>query len=1281
MKSFSAASTPVLLIVLMLLFAATPVFGQVRSATVAGTVQDGAGRVVTGADVTVFETTTSQTYKAKTNGTGNFTVPYLPAGIYNVTVVSKGFETSSQQGIDLGNGQSINVSIALKVGTASETVDVNMSGDTIQVDTATVQSVIGETAIASLPNIDHNPFSYLQLEAGVSTRAAGASEANSQSFGIGIQGRRQISDFAINGANAYENDIQLDGLSTQASGFNEVTIVPNQDAILEIRAVVNEYPAQYGRAHGIVQTTTKGGTDKFHGVAFIRNRSSLFQANAYAAKALPVPTPLAPYEIFTFGGAVGGPIKRTRAFFFASYEGLFWNNPTHLFRTVPTALERKGDFSQSVLNINGKAVPFCTATTYATCKANDQPAFFDPFSVTPIAGTQNYMRAYIPGANLANSTLGLSQYALNVLANYPLPNHVPSDAFNTSNFQSSGTQTFRKANINARVDYNIRTNNHLYITGGFTRGNIDNTPIWGGDGTWNPVVNTGEERFIQDRNPYISIGDTIILSPTLVVDLRYGVNRIDTIDNDGLVPSGFNYAMYGVTGSTLANIPIMDTPSFVTSGSTNWSPVNNDQYYNKHEHQLNHVVAGSVSKAAGRWNYKVGGEFRAFLANYTDSQTSALYTISNTFTVPEVNASGGAVSDPTNYLTDGTVGGNPYASFLLGAGSVGIPAGAAVHPAFLHQYAAVYTQNDWHPTSKLTVNLGARWDWQPGIKERYNRVSMVDLTATSAFGTQGAIVFPGTGGYNRRMWDTDWYDYQPRLGVAYRVAANTVIRGGFGVTFLPTNTGYFDGPYQFGSTPFDGSTLSKPYGATPSGVPVGTFDSALVNTYIAPTNNNTSAPQIYGGGGGNRFVVHGYKNAYVYQANLHVQQDLGRGWSSDIGYNGEVGKRLNLGSSYGTNSDQFLPTALTSSWNAAYIASNGASDPGTLQITNPFQPSCATSKPATCATIPFGGSLGNTTLQRDQSLWQYPLLGSEAIEQDRGFSTYHALQAGIHKDMSRGLLLGTVFTWSKSLEVDGGIAANNGFGEGIGNSLPNNVNIVSNKHYSSNDIPIRFASYGVYNLPFGGNHAMSFKNRLANAIVSGYRLSGTYIWQEGVVQQISASGSINSLPDRNPTQPFVLPKSYQHWYDGKTQVTLPSGRVITPSAQTFLKYNPDAFIGRVATTPNNSIVVQRYWFGNAPVGYGTMRSNPVDNITASMERDIKIRERYTLTINVNAANLLNHTQFAPTGYASMTVGSFSTTTNLATGNLPGYGTNAGFGAHNTATLDARLVEMQARFSF
>jgi hypothetical protein len=1279
MKSSSSPSARLLLVFLLSLFCGTFAFGQVRSATVAGTVQDSAGRVVAGADVTVFETTTSQTYKSKTNGTGNFTVPYLPAGIYNVTVADKGFETSNQTGIALGNGQSINVSVALKVGTASETIDVSSSGEGIQVDTAAVQSVIGETAIASLPNIDHNPFSYLQLDAGVSTRAAGASEASSQSFGIGIQGRRQISDFAINGGNAFENDIQLDGLSTQASGFNEVTIVPNQDAILEIRAVVNEYPAQYGRAHGIVETTTKGGTDKFHGVAFLRNRSSIFQANSYAAKATPVQTPLSPYEIYTFGGAVGGPIKKTKAFFFVSYEGLFWNNPTHLNRTVPTALERKGDFSQSLVNINGKAVPYCTAATYAAC--GDTPAFFDPFNVTNISGTQNYTRAYIPGANLANSTMGLSQYALNVLSNYPLPNHTPTDAFNSNNFQSSGTQTFRKANINARVDYNIRANNHLYITGGYTNGNIYNTPIWGGDGTWNPVVNTGEERIIQDRNPYISIGDTIILSPTLVVDLRYGVNRIDTIDNDSLVPSGFNYASYGITGSTLANLPIQDTPSFTVTGPTNWSVVNNNQYYNKHEHQLNHVVAGSVTKTAGRWNYKVGGEFRAFLANYTDSQTSALYSLSNTFTVPEVSASGGTVVDTSRYPNDGTVGGNPYASFLLGAGSVGIPAGAAVHPAFLHQYAAIYTQNDWHPTAKLTVNLGARWDWQPGITERYNRVSMIDLTAINPFGGLGAIVFPGTGGYGRRMWNTDWLDYQPRLGVAYRASQRTVVRGGFGVTFLPTNTGYFDGPYQFGSTPFDGSTLSKPYGATPAGIPVGTFDSALVNTYIPPTNNNAAAPQIYGGGGGNRFVVKGYKNAYVYQGNLHVQQDLGHGWSTDIGYNGEVGKRLNLGSSYGANVDQYIPTTVTNSWNAAYIASNGATDPGQVLITNPFQPACATAKPATCAATPFGGSLGNTTIARDQTLWPYPYLGVEAIEQDRGFSTYHALQAGVHKDMSRGLLLGSIFTWSKNLEVDGGIAANNSFGEGVGNSLPNNTNIVSNKHYASNDIPIRFASYAVYNLPFGGQHALSFKSKWANALISGYRLSGTYIWQSGVVQQISASGSFNSLPDRNPTQPFVLPKSYQHFYDGKTSVTLPSGRVITPSAQTFLKFNPDAFIGRVATTPNNSVVVQKYWYGNAPLGYGTMRNNPVDNVTASAERDIKIRERYTLTLNVNAANLFNHTQFSPTGYTSMTVGSFATTTNLAAGLLPGYGNNAGFGAHNTSTLDARLVEMQARFTF
>jgi hypothetical protein len=1272
----SLSGTPIsrrvhrLIAALFLFFALTgpcASLAQVRSATLSGSVQDSQGRVIPGAAVTVLETMTSQSYTAKSNEDGNFTVPYLPGGNYTVTVAQSGFDTASEKNIAIVTGDSIHLNISLKVGSATDVVTVSTETSGIQVDSPVVQSVIGETVIASIPNISHNPLSYVGLEAGVNTRGAESSQQNPASFGIGINGRRQISDFAINGGQAFENDIQLDGLSTQSPGFNEVTVVINQDAISEVRALVNDYSAQYGRAHGVIAETTKGGTDKLHGLLFLRNRSSAFAANSYASNSVTPIIPKLASEIWTYGGSIGGPIIHQKAFFFGSFEGLYYDNPRTFIRTVPTAAERIGDFSQTNANVNGAAVPL---------------NLYDPFNVTN-TGANVYTRAPIAGANIKNSLHGVNQYALNVLSHYPcapqtgnLPactNRPASDAFGTGNYQSFGTQTYRKANVNARVDYHVRANNFLYVTGGYTHGDIDNPLIWDGKNLWNPVVSAGDERFISDRNPYISIGDTQILSPTLVVDVRYSVSRVDTRDASDLVPSTFDYTSLGISALDQANSPLNVVPSFAITGNTTWNPPNNNNNYNKHERQTDHVAAGSVTKTAGRWNYRAGGEFRAYLANYTDSQTSFLYTLNSSFTTPLTNSSGGVIStNPTTGLTyTNADAGNPYASFLLGAGSVGIPSGQSVHPAFLHQYAAIYTQNDWRPNPRLTINLGLRWDWQPAIAERYGKVSSIDLNATNPFGGKGNIYFPDANGNNKRMWDTDWTNFQPRLGFAFKARETMVLRGGAGVTFLPSNSGFFDGPYLFGSTSFDPYTNSQPYGfGAQNGVPVGTFDSAAVNQFVPATNANTAAPGLYGGVGGPRFPTRNYKNSYVYQGNLHLQQSFAKTWSFDIGYNVEIGKRLMLGSSWSPNSDQLLPASLLQAWRANYISRNGSGNTGSDQVVNPFQPNPA-------SLIPFAGNLGKATMPLDQTLWAYPYLGTQIIQQNRGFSSYHALQAAVHKDFAHGLIVGTNFASSKSLGVDGGTTENNFAGEGTANTLPNLLNIRLDKRLSANDTPIRFAGYAVYDLPFGEGHAFSPTNRLARILISGYRISGTYIWQSGVPQQVSMGSSLNGLPDRNGNVPLQLPKSFQHFYDGKTSIVLPySGRTITPCALCFLKYNSDAFKGRTVTAANGATIPDIYYFGNAYTNYGGLRTDPVDNVTASFEREFKFREKYVANFQINATNVLNHTQFGPSTYNGG-LGSVQGGNTINTG----YGNNSSFGTHTNAALDPRLIEMQARFRF
>lgn len=1234
---------------LALLFGGASAHAQVRSATVAGTVTDSSGGAVAGAKVSVIETATGQHYDVTSNGTGEFTVPYLPGGLYTLKVEQTGFETASQENVRVGNGESVHLQVGLKIGAANETVTVSTAGGTIQVDSPVVQSVVSEEVIASIPNVAHNPLAYVALQAGVSTRGSQSTQNGTNSFGIGATARRQISAFAINGGQAFENDILLDGLSTQGSGWNEVTVLMNQDAIQETRALVNDYSAQYGRAHGVVVQTTKGGTNQFRGLLFMRDRTSILSSNSYANNAQGVAKPY--LNILTYGGTLGGPIVHDKAFFFGSYEGLFYDNPRTFFRNVPTALERVGDFSQTKANVSGSAVPL---------------NIYDPFNVTQTA-TNQYTRALIAGANTANSVNGTNALAVSIMKNYPLPNRTPDDAFGTNNWIGTGTQTFRKANINARVDYRLRSNDYLYVSGGYTNGTIKNPLIWNNGTLYNPAdASSNDIRLISDRNPYINIGNTLVVSPTFVIDLRYGINRVAANATSDYLPSNFDFTTVGLDAASASQVPVNVLPSFTVTGGR-FSPVNNDNNYNKLERQTNQVIAASATKTAGKWNYKFGGELRIFLANFTDSATSALYNINSNFTTKTVDASG---NNSGSFTPDN--GGEAYASFLLGTGSLGIPSGQTVKLALLHQYGGFYTQNDWHPNEKLTLNLGLRYDWQPAPEDRYGRISSIDLQGTNPYGGKGRIYFPGAKGNGRRMWDTDWTNFQPRLGFAYRVHADTVVRGGVGVSFLPANTGFFGGGYLFGTTSFATYTNSQPYGfGVQNGKPAGFFNSTAINQLVLGTGANESAPGLYGGVGGPRFPTHGYKNPYVYQGNLHVQQALSKTWSIDIGYNVEVGKRLALGSSFSPNSDQFLDPGLLQSWRADYIARNGAGNAGSDQVANPFQPNPA-------SLIPFAGNLGKATMPRDQTLWAEPYLGNQVINQNRGFSTYHALQASVKHEYSRGFILGANFTWSKSLGVDGGLVQNNLSGEGTGNTLPYLADIRRDKRLSANDIPIRFASYAVYELPFGSGKDFSTGNRFVNALIGGFRVSGTYIWQSGPPNQVSgvAGGSLNGLPDRNPGVPLVLPKSFQHFYNGSQSVTLPvSGRVITPAKNTFLKFNPDAFVGRTVIVANGTRQTDAYWYGNASTNYAELRSNPLNNVQATLERDVKLHERYMLNFQINATNLLNHTQFLPNSYST---GLGST---QVTGSAIGYGNNASYGTHGLGTLDPRTVELQGKLRF
>jgi hypothetical protein len=328
--------------------------------------------------------------------------------------------------------------------------------------------------------------------------------------------------------------------------------------------------------------------------------------------------------------------------------------------------------------------------------------------------------------------------------------------------------------------------------------------------------------------------------------------------------------------------------------------------------------------------------------------------------------------------------------------------------------------------------------------------------------------------------------------------------------------------------------------------------------------------------------------------------------------------------------------------------------------------------------------MGNQTIPAYIPLLPDPLLSNLwATQENLGTSNYNALQIQLKHQFSSGLLLNGHYTWSKSLDDTATIAEDTQYINNAGGQIGywDLANSHQNRKLSFSDLPSQFVISAVYDLPFGQGKYFQIQNRFARALLGGWQTSGVWIWQDGFPtgpQGASDGGLLGT--NRIAGVPIKVPKALQHWYDGKTSVTLPCGRVITPPANTFLEYNLCAFSGQTVTTPNGSVVPDIYWYGNSAISYGDMRGPGRFNVDLSLRRTMNIRENLQLQLGVQATNAFNHTQYAliPGGTIQSNLG--NTNTSLAAGPI-GLGTNGAFGTYGEQSFDPRQFVLNARIIF
>ncbi len=1244
------------ILILLALSCSSVAHAQIRSATITGTVTDPQKAVVPGAAVVVTNQDTNASSEFVTTEAGFFTAPYLPAGTYTITVTLPGFAQFKRSGIVVRATETIRVPVELTVSQVGETVEVSAEAPLLQTDRTSVSGAISSDMIEALPNITQNPLAYAFLQAGAVPRVNAADTSSLNSFGIGVDGRRQWSAVGINGGRAFTNDIQLDGLPVMGGGYNEASVVPNTEGLQEVRVISNNFSAEYGRGQAVIAMSTKSGTNAFHGNGTYMLRHDKLNANNFDSNARGLAK--TPFRVDDAGGSIGGPILRNRMFFFSSYHGLRNDQTATMLQTVPTALERVGNFSRTFIrDENGNAVP---------------ARVFDPWNVTQL-GPDLFQRAEFPNATIPNP----DSFALKMFSYYPLPNRTPDDVFNLNNFGADITTTVRRHSSNNRVDYKFR-NHSIYGSGGISYAEII-TPRPFGAAPFNDAQGSRS-----DKNPYIQLGDAVVLSSTLVLDMRYGLSRINTKNLAGNKTGFDDYSVFGVPSNLLplirfpGNAPNVNPNGYGggNGGGSNWSALTTGNFNTKREFQTSHSLTGSVTKIRGKWVHKGGLEFRNLESNYHDPEQGSVAMPSpfahqgGNFNFQYVTAAGNVAS----LVTTNAQRGVNAAGMLLGTGVWWIRPGANVTPAFAQKYFAVYSQNDWRATSKLTINLGLRWEVQPGPTERFNRMSSWDLTAQNAFGTPGAIAFPGVDGYSRNLWDTTYDNWGPRVGAAYQWNSRTVLRGGFGITYLPTNTGYFSGPTDYGSANFSGGVTQTAYGTNPHGVPVIRFsDPAPISPAIG---GEPTRPEVYGIGEA-RFDRH-LENGQARQWNFFIERQLGSRWMASIGYSASVSRNLH-NRSFPIQNLQSIQAATLAQWRQQYIDSNGTLNPATQLVPNPFQPSSG-------ALLPFAGALGAATIARQNTLFPYPLLigSNAAINMSKATADYHAMILRVSRRLADGITFDANYTWSKEIDDTDTVEDNQGFNIGGGGARGNNHSLTNfdlNRRLGYSDVPHRLVGTFLVELPFGSGKPISVPSSVLRAIVSDWQIGGSLVWQTGFPIAITGAsdGAALTRPNRVEGVPLVLPENLWGWYDGRTPVTLPSGRIITPPARTYLKYNPDAFVGQVVTTPNGRIVVDQFWYGNAAITFDEIRSDNRFNIDMSIQRSFRVSRGMAVEVAADAMNVLNHTQF--NGAFSGGLGNTVTSPNAALGLVPGMGNSNSYGTRNMNTYNPRQIMLRAAVRF
>ena len=1078
--------------------------------------------------------------------------------------------------------------------------------------------------------------------------------------------------------------------------------------------------------------TTKSGTNAFHGDLAYRIRNEDFNANGTSNNVQNFPR--GKYRLNEESGAVGGPVRipyifngKDKLFFFASFSRDTHPSTANGYNTVPTAHQRLGDFSDSCFRDNsGDPIP---------------SQFYNPWTAVPYGTSgQVFSRTEYPnGSNTATCatvpahgdivahetdsvlTSSANSAALVLESQFPLPNHTPANVFQDNNFYWGGTNTVVRKNFSARIDAHLIPKNSLYVSGGTQLGTANSINTWTSgipaQSGYSPDiygVNGGWGLQYTDENYFGAIGDTITVSPTMIVDIRYGVNRIHATavkPDAGPAFTASDYTTWGMPASVQAYIAVPGVAPTIgwTGGDVSWNE-NWDIWERKNEHQTNHALAGSVTKLMGKWTLKEGAEYRVYLSNWEDLRSATPMMSTGDSNLEKY---GGLTGGGSSLNTTAQLSGDGTASALVGAQGWQLQPGTNSVPALAAKMLALYTQNDWKATPKLTVNLGIRYEIQPGPTERHDSIGDYDLGASNPFtqagitvtpnsspyatpavvnpqASLGLFVFAGWSGYSRNLWSTQWNNIGPRIGAAYQIGSSGVLRVGYGRIYTPSNSGFNAGGTIYGEAGFVGGTNPTPYGpgttAHPfNGLPIGTEtlgfgDPAM--TQLIPGLGAVQAPGVYGGVGDPGCFQRNRRNTFMDEWNLTLERRFG-GWLASAGYIGSRGTHI-AWRDEPMNGTWNVPWSTLQGWQSTWATTNGETDPAQLQVTNPLPGLVGGAS----------GAIGSGTISTLNASEAYLSWLGGYLVGDNATSLYHSLQLKAQHSYSSGLSAQFTYMYSRATGLTGGQTTSNGNGATYAQSqVSTGATPLGGGDYRDNshnrsllnyDVPNRLVAVVSYLTPTGKGQRFDPGNPVARAIIGQWNIATVVTLQQGQPwgPNCGQAGGGNSENGRclYTGQPLKLPHSYEKWADGHTKITLPDGHSYTPSAHTKPYWNPDAFTGQTMQWADGSYHTAQYWQGVTRQAMPQLRMPAFQNVNLSVSRKFPITEGMSFEILAEATNAFNHANYEGNAINN-SFGSLVTIPDPSVNSLVGQNANSSAGSMGLSYIDARQMTLSARFNF